>query len=405
MRSTIVRPGKVFRLHVDAARRFNPLQPDVGLSYSKFQIPNNQGQTPLGDFGPPVYNSRTLNENEYDTYAFHLAALQTKSEQIDTQLASYFRYAKVHFVPDVFGDLVFNDVASDVTRQSYLYGIQFDVRLPGESDSHTLRAGVGVSAEDTNVTNTSTVLPVDPISGTISPTPFPITDAKSLLGWNIGGYLQDEWKLSDTWTLNTGVRFDQLYQFIEASQVSPRAALVFKPVEGTSFHAGYARYFTPPYQSQATQSNLALFINTTNQPEVLVNSLVLPERSNYFDFGVDQKVMPGLDVGVDFYYKMAKDMIDDGQFGQAVVLTNFNWAQGYSEGAEFKVKYRNGNFNAYANFAYGNMRATGPISNQYLLDAATYTYLLNNYHFTDDMQNERPRRACRTAGTIRCSPA
>ena len=64
----------------------------------------------------------------------------------------------------------------------------------------------------------------------------------------------------------------------------------------------------------------------------------------------------------------------------------FNWAQGYSEGAEFKVKYRNGNFNAYANFAYGNMRATGPISNQYLLDAATYTYLLNNYHFTDDMQ-------------------
>ena len=105
-------------------------------------------------------------------------------------------------------------------------------------------------------------------------------------------------------------------------------------------------------QSQATQSNLALFINTTNQPEVPVNSLVLPGRSNYFDFGVDQKVMPGLDVGVDFYYKMAKDMIDDGQFGQAVVLTNFNWAQGYSEGAEFKVKYRNGNFNAYANFAY-----------------------------------------------------
>jgi opacity protein-like surface antigen/outer membrane receptor protein involved in Fe transport len=356
-----------------------------GASYSKFQIPNNPNQIPLGDFGPTIYNSANLNENEYDTYAYHLAALQTKGEQIDTQLAGYFRYAKVHFVPDIFGDLVFNDVASDVTRESYLFGTQFDAsyRL---NDAHKLRAGFAVSGEQTNVTNTSTVLPVDPNTGAIAPTPFPITDATSLLGWNIGGYLQDEWKLSDKLTLNLGLRFDQLYQFVNANQVSPRAAFVLKPVEGTTFHAGYARYFTPPYQSQATQTNLALFNNTTNQPEIPYNNPVLPERSNYFDVGVDQKVLPGLDVGVDFYYKMAKDMIDDGQFGQAVVLTQFNWAQAYGEGAEFKVKYTNGNFKAYANFAYGNMRATGPISNQYLLDAATYAYLLGNYHFTDDMQ-------------------
>ena len=50
-------------------------------------------------------------------------------------------------------------------------------------------------------------------------------------------------------------------------------------------------------------------------------------------------------------------MIDDGQFGQAVVLTQFNWARGYSEGGEFKLKYNNGNFNAYANFAYNITRA------------------------------------------------
>ena len=47
-------------------------------------------------------------------------------------------------------------------------------------------------------------------------------------------------------------------------------------------------------------------------------------------------MLPGLDMGLDAYYKLAKDMIDDGQFGQAVVLTQFNWASGYSEGAEFK---------------------------------------------------------------------
>jgi hypothetical protein len=101
---------------------------------------------------------------------------------------------------------------------------------------------------------------------------------------------------------------------------------------------------------------------------------------------VDQKLLPGLIVGVDTYYKVARDMIDDGQFGQAVVLTQFNWDRGYSEGAEFKAKYQNGNFKAYANFSYSIMRATDAVSNQYLLDPATYVYLLNNYHYADDMQ-------------------
>jgi hypothetical protein len=69
-----------------------------------------------------------------------------------------------------------------------------------------------------------------------------------------------------------------------------------------------------------------------------------------------------------------------------VVLTQFNYARGYSEGGEFKLKYHSGNFNAYANFAYNITRAIDVESNQYLFDAATYDYLLHNYHYTDDMQ-------------------
>ncbi len=79
-------------------------------------------------------------------------------------------------------------------------------------------------------------------------------------------------------------------------------------------------------------------------------------------------------------------MIDDGQFGAALVLTQFNYAQGYSEGGEFKLKYTNGNFNAYANFSYNITRAVDVISNQYLIDGVDYNYLLTNWHYTDDMQ-------------------
>ena len=371
---------------LDDSTRFSLVS---GLSYSTFQIPNQPNQTPLGDFpfGNPVtnYDSTALNENERDTYAFTIASLQKKGTDGDAQFALYSRYAEVRFLPDIFGDMVFNNVASDVTRQSTLSGTQFDTSYIVDN-RNTVRAGFDASAEQTNVSNISTVMPTDPITGDVNGAAFDITDKTSLLGWDLGGYVQDEWQITNQLTMNVGLRFDQLYQFVDANQFSPRLAFIYKPFDGTTIHAGYARYFTPPYQAQATQSNIALFANTTDQPEVNIADPVKPERSHYFDVGWDQTLLPGLSMGLDAYYKMARDMIDDGQFGQAVVLTQFNWARGYSEGGEFKLKYANGNFNAYANFAYNISRAIGPESNQYLFDADEYAYLLTHYHYTDDMQ-------------------
>jgi outer membrane receptor protein involved in Fe transport len=371
---------------LDESTRFSWI---TAASYSQFQIPSNPGQTPLGDFpfGAPVtsFDSSTLNEKEYDTYVANIATLQKHGTDGDAQLAFYNRYAEVHFVPDVFGDMVFNDVASDVIRQSTMTGTQFDTSYI-VNDRHTLRGGFAVSAEQTNVSNVSTVMPGD--IGAVTGPAFDITDKTSLLGWNIGTYIQDEWKLTNQLTVNAGLRFDQLYQFVDANQLSPRFALIYKPLVDTTFHAGYARYFTPPYQAQATQSDIALFNNppTTNQTDVNLADPVKPERSHYFDAGIDQTVLPGLTMGIDAYYKMAKDMIDDGQFGAAVVLTQFNYARGYSEGAEYKLKYHNGNFTAYANFAYNITRAIDVESNEYLFDVPTYQFLLNHYHYTDDMQ-------------------
>jgi outer membrane receptor protein involved in Fe transport len=369
---------------LDESTRFSAIS---AASYSKFQIPNNPGQMPIGDFPVPTpvtsSDSTTLNENEFDSYYVTMAALQKHGTDGDAQLAVYSRYAEVHFVPDPFGDMVFNDVSSNVIRQSTMTGMQGDGSYI-VNNQHTLRGGFAVSGEQTNVTNVSTVMPGDVMA--VTGPAFAVTDQTSLLGWNIGAYVQDEWKVTNQLTLNIGARFDQLYQFVDANQLSPRFGFVYRPLGGTSIHAGYARYFTPPYQAQATQSNIALFANTTNQPELFLADPVKPERSHYFDVGIDQTVLPGLDVGLDAYYKMARDMIDDGQFGAAVVLTQFNYARGYSEGGEFKLKYHNGNFNAYANFAYNITRAIDVESNQYLFDAATYDFLLHNYHYTDDMQ-------------------
>ncbi len=56
--------------------------------------------------------------------------------------------------------------------------------------------------------------------------------------------------------------------------------------------------------------------------------------------------MPGLEVGVDGYYKIARDLLDDGQFGAAYVLTGFNYDRAQNIGLELKSTYTNGNFRA-----------------------------------------------------------
>jgi outer membrane receptor protein involved in Fe transport len=360
-----------------------------GSTINQFQIPNSPDQDPVYQpFGIPTFNSSLLNERQFEQNYYDVVALQQKSDNLDWQLAYYARYSDLHFTPDPIGDLVFNGVDSDVQRQSFANGLQGDgsYRL---SDLHTLRAGFVIKAEQTDVSNASSVLPDG------SDIPVEVIEGISKLGWLLGVYLQDEWKLTSQLTLNVGIRFDQMYQFVDANQWSPRVSLTYKPFNGTTLHAGYARYFTPPSQVLANPTNVAAFDNTTQasgtcggqSPDVQPPcGFVLPERSHYFDVGIVQRIFPGLEVGVDGYYKLARDLLDDGQFGAALVLDGFNYAKAYNEGIEFKADYNVGNLRAYGNIAIAQQKGTNIVSNQFLIDPNDLAYIANHYIFTDHSQ-------------------
>jgi outer membrane receptor protein involved in Fe transport len=356
-----------------------------GVFVGHFQIPDVAGQAPLGDFGPDTLSSTRLNENETDRFMFAVLALQMHYQSIDTQLSVFTRYATIDFVPDVYDDLAFNDVASNVTRKSLLSGLQFDA-ADRFSDAHTLRAGFGFSVEQTEVDDLSTVLPLD-AAGNPLPTPVTLNDYTSKQGWNLGAYVQDQWTLRPNLILNSGLRFDQMQQFVSANQFSPRIALVYKPFEDTNIHAGVSRYFTPPMQAQSTPNNLSLFQNTVQQPAIAQDDPVRPERATYFDVGVDQTLLAGLSLGVDAYYKRSTDTLDDGQFGQAVVLDQFNYAHGFSRGAELKVNYYQGGFRAYGNVSGEVTKVKDVVSNQYLIgDPVELAYLASTYTYASDAQ-------------------
>jgi hypothetical protein len=400
----------------------------TGASLGKFQVPNSPGQTPAlaSAFGVTNFDSTRLDENQQERTYFNVLSLQKSVNDLDFQLSYFNRYSSVHFVPDTVGDLLFNGIASDVYRATFANGVQGDGSYR-VNDAHTLRTGFSVTAEKTQNTNISTVEPCtlcDPTTvNDIVDNPFAITDSIAKLGFLYGVYVQDEWKITNQLTINAGLRFDQMDEYVSANQLSPRVNVVFTPLHGTTFHAGYARNFTPPPQTIAAPVNLALFsppANPTNTgtPFSTTEHPVLPERANVFDVGLNQVFSHGcapvpsgsfvkapprvseacesLELGVDAYYKIAKDLLDDGQFGAALVTSGFNYEKAFNEGVELSAKYRNGNFRAYGNVAWAVQKGTNVVSNEFLIDDGVplatlggltrFQFIQANYIFTDHTQ-------------------
>ncbi len=254
------------------------------------------------------------------------------------------------------------------------------------SDSHTLRGGFFGFTENVESNNNSSVFPVD-ANGNISGNPFNVRDDSSKNGNTYGAlYLQDEWKALDKLTVNYGLRADELDAFVKAGQLSPRVGLVYKATDDTTLHAAYARYFTPPPTELVSPKDLALFENTTNAPSVNQNSNVLPERSHYFDAGVTQKIIPGLTVGLDGFYKIVRDLIDEGQFSEAPIYFPFNYSQGKIYGVELTANYKSGNFAAYGNLACTTSLAKDVVSGQFNFSQDELNYIANHWIHTDHDQ-------------------
>jgi outer membrane receptor protein involved in Fe transport len=358
----------------------------LGTSIGYFQIPNNPGQTPnFNDNGITNFNSADLNQNQREINHYAIVALQISGDKLDYQIAPFTRYSETKFSPDPVGDLVFNGLSDRSQLSSWSTGIQADASYK-LTDSHTVRAGLFASAERTISQVTSDVFPVGMDGSQTSDVPLRIYDQNSKTGYLYGLYLQDEWAIDDTLTLNFGGRFDIVNAYTDENQISPRINLVWKPDLDTTIHAGYARTFTPPPQELVGSQSIDLFLGTTKQPQVLLNAPVRAEREHYFDVGIVHTALPGLDVGLDTYYKVKRNLLDEGQFGESLVQSPFNYGFGRAYGIEGNTTYHNGPFGAYANVAYGQEKGKDIVSSQFFFAPDELAYIHNNAIYTDHDQ-------------------
>ena len=358
----------------------------ISGTHSDFEIPNTPGLTPVFTLGTrSTFDSAKLDENQTEDSAYEIVTYQKHVGDFGFQASVFNRYSAVLFRPDDVGDLIFNGVASRVDRSILSNGIEFDSSYK-LSDQHTLRGGFMLTEGYANIDTATLVFPVNANGKQTGTIPIRIADDHDKYGYFYGLYLQDEWKPLEQLTINFGGRLDFVNAFADENQLSPRINVVYEPWKGTTFHAGYARYFTPPPLEAVPQSAIDKFAGTTNQPEVTKDSPVKTERAHYFDAGVQQKIADGLTVGIDGYYKSAHSVLDEGQFGQALILSSFNYKRGEVYGGEFTANYDHGPWSAYLNAAYGWARGTSVSSAQFLFDRDELDYIRHNWVFLDHDQ-------------------
>ena len=362
------------------------------LSYSDFQIPNTEGVPPGTSPGgvqwlPGTFDSAKLNENQNEQNYYSVLAYQKSVGDLNLQVAGYGRMSKVHFTPDPVGDLFFDGVSSDVERTLYSGGLQADASY-NLGEKHTIRGGGMLLDEAVSAHSKTGVFAVDPNGDPIPGQPaFAINDNSVSHALFFGLYLQDEWKILPKVTLNFGVRWDLFSSSADdENQASPRVNLIYQPTDSTALHAGYARYFTPPPLENVNSSTVRKFDNTSNASATDQADPVKAERANYFDVGVSQKILTGLQVGLDGYYKNARNQLDDGLFGQTLILSAFNYTRGEIYGVEFTTSYTTGGLSLYANVAYSVAKGEEWSSAQFLFDPADLAYVKNHWIYLDHDQ-------------------
>jgi outer membrane receptor protein involved in Fe transport len=356
---------------------------------NQFQIPNIPNLTPglgLTVNGVTDFPSGAFNQNQSQINSFAIFTLQKRAGPVDFQIAVFNRYSSVNFTGgDPLGPILYTGISQDAYRRNVATGTQGDGswRI---SPEHTLRSGFYIQGERSVFNSASDVLPVDDMGMQTSDMPMTVFDAGGKTGWLYSYYLQDEWKILPALTVNFGARFDLVNEFVNEHQLSPRVNVVWQPTETTTFNAGYSRYFVPPPFELIAQPTINLFNNTTAASAITQDTTSKAERDHYFDIGASQIILPGLKAGIDAYYKLANNLLDEGQFGAPILLTPFNYHHGIVKGVETILSYEVGDWSFYGNFAASKALGKEITSSQFNFSPEDLAFIANHYIHLDHDQ-------------------
>ena len=367
----------------------------AGVSDQSFQLPNTPGLSSLSDgAGYPVngvaeFFSDHMQSHQKETTDYAIASYLKTTGSFTGQISLFTRASKLVYSPEWDAELAFNGVAQAADKRDTSVGLQAEGAWTLNAH-HTLRAGLIASTDSAKSKTLSHVFILDGNGDPTSDVPTIIIDNSKKTSDTLSLYAQDEWKVFDSFVLNYGLRYDKLKSYRNEDQLSPRINFVWTPrlfgFGDTTFHGGYARYFTPPPYELIANNTQALFAGTSFDISGQ-NDTPFAERDNYYDLGVQQKIGRHLTVGIDSYERVARYLIDEGQFGAPIILTPFNYQYGRNKGTEFTVNYDNGPLTAYASLAIAKAQGRLVASSQFNFDPVDeLPYIATHFIYVDHDQ-------------------
>lgn len=395
----LTRQGKGFGLlsyDLDPQQRLSLM---FGQSQNQFQIPDNPGLAPqcCNSTLTPTPPALGLNATQGELNQFQVATYQSHGNAVaDTQVSFYHRLSEFHYMPDPgLGDLFYTGVSNDVVRRNEAQGVQSDMGILVNA-SHKLHATF-MAQQERYLTDSSSQVYCLGLSqscagnqlnvfGVASTPPTSIIDNTRGITHFWGVSLQDEWKYAPGLTFNYGLRYDQDAFLLTEHQVSPRFNLVYDWSQLTRFHAGYASYFTPPPAEIVDTRTVSLFNTTTNASAVAADSPVRSERSDYLDMGLSHLWSDQITLSVDGYYRKVQHLLDEGQFGNALIFSGFNYREGRVYGVEFSGTYHEERWTGALNAAVGRAQGKGIESGQFNFSAAELAYTNTHWVYLDHDQ-------------------
>jgi outer membrane receptor protein involved in Fe transport len=362
----------------------------AGFADQSFQIPDPVGRQPSTGYqlgGKTTFPSQDLNQYQRELNTFAAGSYLYTTDAFTGQVSLFTRYTRLNYTPDALGELLYTGFEQYARKDDVAVGLQAEGAYK-LNDQHTLRAGLIVENDRSNsATDAQTFAAgaagVPLLDGAGNNIPVTVLDRGSANEQTYSVYLQDEWKPVQQFVLNYGLRFDQLESYRQENQLSPRVNFVWTPLTGTTIHGGYARYFTPPSFELVAGETIAKYQNTVFYPAVPLDTKPYSERDNYFDLGVQQKLTRAFTIGLDGYYRTAKNLLDEGQFGEAIIETPFNYKHGKIHGGELTMSYDKGPFTSYWNIGYTRAMGEGIESSQFNFAPDELAYIAHHYIFLD----------------------
>jgi outer membrane cobalamin receptor len=185
----------------------------------------------------------------------------------------------------------------------------------------------------------------------------PFFDNHTDRGFEYSGYAQDELHY-DPVTVNAGLRYDSINEYVTADQLSPRIGIAVKLFKTNSIHGYYGRFFQPAPFENLHVNSIPMFANQN------MSIPLQPERDNYFEVGDQQMITDYLLAKLTWYYKLMTNVIDYNQLLNSNIYVPYNIQSGYTRGVEFSLKSReiaglSGEFNIAWERSQGKGAITG----------------------------------------------